>query len=311
MSNLRIRKLHGITLLFSITLLILFSSAFSEEFTTKDYKFYDSATEKSLSLNEMTDKLVNYDVVFFGEFHDDSLIHSVESKILSFLYAKKKNMAISMEMFERNVQNVVDSFLTDNLNEKKFLKNSRAWPNYMSNYKDIVDFAKINNLDVLAANVPRRYASLISKKGEVALNTIPENEREFIAKKLKVLDNEYKKNFIETMIANMKGNNSKRMPMMMKNFDNIYAAQCLKDDTMAESISIYLQNNPETFIIHFNGNFHSEYHLGTANKLKLLNSNLKIAVISPIYFDDGKEIHFIPEAKNSGDFLLILYRKTH
>ncbi|MEA3499464.1 MAG: ChaN family lipoprotein [Candidatus Marinimicrobia bacterium] len=306
MLNFRLNKI--IIVITAISILLSFS--FAEEFTKQDYKLYDSATGKSLSLQQMTNKLTDYDVVFFGEFHDDILIHSLESKILPFLYAKKKNMAISMEMFERDVQNVVDSFLTDDVEEKKFLKNSRAWPNYKSDYKEIVEFAKMNNLDIIASNVPRRYAAMISKKGVNALDSISKTEKQFVAKKLTVLDNKYKKNFIETMKTNMKGDNSKRMPMMM-NFDNIYAAQCLKDDTMAESILEYLQNHPEAFVIHFNGNFHSEYHLGTANKLKLLNNNLKIAVISPVYLNDNEEIHFIPEAKDKGDFLLISHRKAH
>lgn len=296
-------------LLFIFAILLLFTTVIAEEFTKQDYQLYESATGLALSLQEMSEKLTDYDVVFFGEYHDDALIHTLESEILPFLLAKKEDMAISMEMFERDVQSVVDSFLYNRISEKDFLKKSRAWPNYLSDYKEIIEFAKKNELDVIAANVPRRFAALINKNGTAALDSIPPLEKKFIATELKVLDNAYKQKFIKVMMANMQGGSSGRMPMMMKNFDNIYAAQCLKDDTMAESIFAYLQENPGTFIIHYNGNFHSASHLGTANKLKLLNENLKIAVISPVKIPEDEEIHFVSDAKDLGDYLLILPEK--
>ncbi|MEA2104139.1 MAG: ChaN family lipoprotein [Candidatus Cloacimonadota bacterium] len=296
-------------LLFSLTIFVLFLSVQADGFSEQEYKLYDSATGQALSLLEMADRLADYDVVFFGEYHDDALIHSIESEILPFLYAKRADMVISMEMFERDVQSVVDSFLTSQIAEDRFLQKSRAWPNYISDYKNIVDFAVKNNLDVIAANVPRKYAALINKKGISALDSIPENEKKFTAKELKVLNNDYKIKFIETMTANMKSGSSKRMPMMRNSFDKIYAAQCLKDDTMAESVFQYLQSNPEKFIIHYNGDFHSASHLGTANKLRLLDKNLKIAVISPVSIPEGEEINFVSDAKDQGDFLMILHRK--
>ncbi len=110
-----------------------------------DYKLYESKTGEQISLKKMANKLLEYNVIFFGEFHDDSLIHSVESQILPLLYSKKKDLAISMEMFERDVQNVLNDFLDNKIDEKTFLKDSRAWPNYSTDYKEIVEFAKSKN----------------------------------------------------------------------------------------------------------------------------------------------------------------------
>ncbi|MEA1986957.1 MAG: ChaN family lipoprotein [Candidatus Marinimicrobia bacterium] len=309
-------KLTKSTLLSITAIIFILFSACSNMNKNSDYKLYESETGKELSLEKMADKLLNYDVIFFGEFHDDSLIHSVESQILPLLYNKKKNLTISMEMFERDVQKVLNDFLANKVDEEKFIEDSRAWPNYSTDYKEIVEFAKTNNLDIIASNVPRRYASLIAKQGVESFKSIPENEQKYVAKKLTVLDNEYKKNFIATMKANMKARmpkmenqNGREMPFqMMKGFDNIYSAQCLKDDTMAESIFRYLQQHPGTLIIHYNGNFHSEFHLGTANKLQLLDENLKIAVISPVAIEEDTELTYSQKDKDRGDFLLILHK---
>ena len=49
-----------------------------------DYRFYDAQMKSSLTLSELADKLQNCDVVFFGELHDDILIHRLEAEILPF-----------------------------------------------------------------------------------------------------------------------------------------------------------------------------------------------------------------------------------
>jgi hypothetical protein len=61
----------------------------------------------------------------------------------------------------------------------------------------------------------------------------------------------------------------------------MYEAQCLKDDTMAESIHDYLEAHPEIRrVVHMNGSFHSSFALGTVNGLKKRRPGLEIAVVT-------------------------------
>ena len=189
--------------LFAIMLfLTLVSSMLAKEFGKEDYRIYKSTDGKEISLKKMAKELSKYDVIFFGEWHDDALLHQLEADILPLL-DKKTDLAISMEMFERDVQSILNDFLDGKISEEDFLKKSRAWGNYPTDYKPIIEYAKKKKLDVLAANVPRRYAALVSKQGGDALNQLSEDEKPFVARELKVLDNQYKKQFMETMAANM------------------------------------------------------------------------------------------------------------
>ena len=61
-----------------------------------------------------------------------------------------------MEMFERDAQIVLDEYLNDLITEKKFLDDSRPWENYKTDYRPLVEFARVNKLNVIAANAPRR-----------------------------------------------------------------------------------------------------------------------------------------------------------
>jgi len=68
----------------------------------------------------------------------------------------------------------------------------------------------------------------------------------------------------------------------------MYRAQCGKDDAMAESIADYLASNPhrQPFVIQCNGNFHSDYGLGTAARLAQRVPLAQAAIISMVAVPD-------------------------
>ena len=285
-----------IIIMVSLILLMLPISA-------QEYKIINTKTNKETELKEMAERLGDYDVIFFGEFHGNKILHSLELELLKMLNANNKNMIISLEMFERDVQPILDEYLSNEISEEKFLKNSRPWPNYETDYKPIIEFAKENTLPVVAANIPRRYANMISKQGLNAIDSLSVEEKKFITKKHIVFADEYKTLFMQTMRSNME--HSSKMPKgMMMNLDLIYAAQCIKDDTMAESILKFHRIPPRRKVIHFNGDFHSRKHLGTAQKIQVLEPMLKVAVITPLLCED--EFSWENEDLLEGEFLILL-----
>ena len=130
----------------NIILMLLFISAtsllLSNSFSKKDYKIYKSKNGKEISLKKLAQQAKNDDVLFWGELHDDALIHALEADILPLLLKSHKKIAISMEMFERDTQEDLNKYLKGEISEKEFLKKTRAWPNYPTDYKPIIDFAK-------------------------------------------------------------------------------------------------------------------------------------------------------------------------
>ncbi len=86
-------------------------------------------------------------------------------------------MTVSLEMFERDVQPSLDAYLGGTISEEEFLKASRPWPRYATDYRPLVEFAKDRAWPVVAANVPRRYAADIAKTGIASLSALPTAER--------------------------------------------------------------------------------------------------------------------------------------
>ena len=64
--------------------------------------------------------------------------------------------------------------------------------------------------------------------------------------------------------------------------DRFYLAQCLKDETMAESIADAFQRSAAAHatIVHVNGAFHSDYAQGTAAAARRRLPGRRIAVVS-------------------------------
>ena len=260
-------------------------------------QFSDAQSGKNLTAAQLASKLQKYDVVFFGEYHDQSEIHQYELELLEAMYkAKGAKLALSMEMFEVDNQSKLNNFLADTLSEENFLAASRPWPNYRTDYAPLVNFAKEKKMPVIAANVPRFLAAHVAKNN-ASTEGVDAQYQQWLPKNTYASEGAYKDKFYAQM-------SSPTAPMKMppQRLAAVYAAQCLKDDKMAESIAAFADAHQNMQILHINGCFHSDAHLGTAQKLEALRPELKVAVITPLERKQKGE-------KPAGDFVVWFDRK--
>ena len=260
-------------------------------------QFSDAKSGAELSAQQLAQKLSKYDVVFFGEYHDQGEIHQAELELLQAIHkVKGEKLALSMEMFEVDNQTKLNDFLAGSLSEEDFLATSRPWPNYKTDYAPLVNFAKENKLAVVAANVPRFLAAHVAKNN-ASTDGIEEQYKKWLPEHTYAPEGAYKEKFYAQM-------NSPEAPMKMSpaRLAAVYAAQCLKDDKMAESIAAFSDAHEKMQVLHINGCFHSDAHLGTTQKLEALRPRLKVAVITPL---ERKQKGVQP----AGDFVVWFDRK--
>ncbi len=237
-----------------------------------------SATGKTIPFAQMAEVAARADVVFFGEQHDDEETHRAELSLLSAIGERRPNVVLSLEMFERDVQSVVDAYMTGTLTDDEFRAQSRPWPNYASGYRPMVELAKAKKWRVIAANVPRRLASQVSRGGLVAVDSLPVADRALIARDLQCPKDQYYKNFTEVMSGHGAGDASSAAMT-----DRFYEAQCIKDETMAESVANALsQSGANPIVVHYTGAFHSDYGLGTVSRVVRRIPTVKSVVVSAI-----------------------------
>ena len=266
--------------------------------SAEEYRIVDSRTGKTLSLQQMANELKKYDLIFFGEDHDNATLHKLERELVPLLDTKRE-LILSLEMFERDVQSDLDAYIEGWLTEDEFLAKSRPWSNYKDDYRPLIEYAKQKKLTVIAANIPRSIAGKMARTGPDFTDTLPEEDKKWLPNKISYPDDSYKKAFLETL-ENM------HSPMMNNNPDWLYQAQCLKDETMAESIVNALKMKPKARVLHFNGDFHSRYFSGTVSRVQELLPKKKIAVISPSCRENWQTANLTAEEKNAGTYIIFL-----
>lgn len=260
-------------------------------------QFSDAKSGAELSARQLAQKLSQYDVVFFGEYHDQGEIHQAELELLQAIHkVKGEKLALSMEMFEADNQTKLNDFLAGSLSEEDFLATSRPWPNYKKDYAPLVNFAKEKKMPVIAANVPRFLAAHVAKNN-ASTEGVEAQYQQWLPKHTYAPEGAYKDKFYAQM-------SSPAAPMKMppQRLAAVYAAQCLKDDKMAESIAAFSDEHKNMQVLHINGCFHSDAYLGTAQKLEALRPKLKVAVITPL---ERKQKGVQP----AGDFVVWFDRK--
>ncbi len=291
--------------------LICFISPLKGQVTEANYRIYSVKLGKEVSLNEIVDDMKNYDVMFFGEEHNDSVTHFLEQKMQELLYQKfTTKLALSMEMFDRDVQTVMNEYLTSDIREKTFKKDARVWSNYRD-YRPMVEFAKKNKMDVICANAAGRYTNLVGRKGQSALMALTQESKRFFAPlpydtasgayydKLMGLTNHSAAPAVKDTAKKMSP-----PPMMgMGNF-NLIIAQSLWDATMAYSIADYIKTHKGQKVMQINGRFHSDEGFAAVTQLKKYNKKLKPLIISTGSDDSFPNIDW-SKYKSQGDYIII------
>ena len=145
------------------------------------YRVYDGQGNPS-SFEALAARALESDVVLVGEEHNDPIAHWLQVKLLKSLLdeAGDRPVALSLEMFERDVQHVVDEYLRGQISESHFKKSGRAWSNYDTDYKPMVDAAIEAGIPVIAANAPRRYVNRVTREGAGSLEELSSRARSWL-----------------------------------------------------------------------------------------------------------------------------------
>ena len=257
----------------------------------KSAYFLFNKSGKDIKYEKMLKEAEDADIVLFGESHDNPISHWLQLELTKDLYdLKKDNLVLGAEMFETDNQVILDEYLSDRISQSSFESEARLWPNYKTDYKPLVEFAKKNKLNFVASNVPRRYAALVNKKGFEGLEELSDEAKAFLPPLPVKYDAEL--NCYKSMME-MEGMGAHVTP-------NFPKAQAIKDATMAHFI---LKNwSPGQLLIHYHGSYHSENYEGIYWYLKQANPDLKIVTIHTVSQDEISEL--IKENTGKADFTI-------
>jgi len=195
---------------------------------------------------------------------------------------------LGAEMLEADNQITLNQYLMDSITKKGLDTLARLWPNYKTDYKPLVDYAKKNKLRFIATNIPRRFASKVYKRGLEYLDSLTDLQKSWVANLPILFDSTIK---AYTDIKEMMGAHGSM---------GLIKAQATKDATMAHFI---LKNYTENkLFIHYNGSWHSDNNSGIVWYLNQHKPDLKCGTITTV---SQKDIHDLEdEHKGKADFII-------
>lgn len=303
------------------------------------YHIYDVQAKQWIDLETLLAQTAKGDVLFLGEQHNDDDGHKMELTIVQGITRRRgADTVVAMEMFERDTQPAIDDYLAGRINETEFLSRSRPWSNYQPDYRPIVEFLRSNHLKLVASNVPQRLARVVANSGMEVMSRLPESERPYVATQLEAPRDSYWQRFTNTMMAMMgagshgasstatptEGGNSSTTEAnphanphsaqvdttaISERVERFYQAQCLKDETMGESVAkVISAKDAKSFVIHINGSFHSDYAEGTMARARRRLPNARIQNISIVPVDNLDKIA-VDEYVSQANYLIFTLHK--
>lgn len=304
------------------------SSEDTPEITSEDYRVYRGDGTPA-SFEDVTTAARAASAIFLGESHEDPVAHYLEEQI--FLQVSSYDTALSLEMFERDTQPIVDEYLDGLITEGHFKKAARAWDNYASGYRPLVEYAKDHDIPVIAANAPQRYVNRVSRLGVEALLDLPRAARKHLAPlPVPPASDAYAAEFYDEMsqhsgpeeeeeeasteappnveVETAAGQNeaqtgSGTAASSEMDLTKALEAQNVWDATMAYSIAQYLLDHPTAHVVHVTGSFHVSRQLGTPEHLARYRPSSPTVVVtmipaSSLDFDRDRML-------NQGDFVIV------
>jgi len=281
---------------------IMFASPLTDLY---QYQIIDTQSATRLNVEKLANDLSQTQVIFFGEFHSHQASHKFQLDLLQALYQKNPKIILSMEQFTRDAQPIIDGYLEGRYGEETLIEEGDAWPIYQGAYRPLMEFAKEHKIPVVAANAPAMFVRCVGKKGFEVLQELSDEKRAWSAQELDFNNQKYRDKFM-SFLKDSGDKHGQSKDQMSKRMKNTYAAQLLRDTTMAESIANALQQYPDYQVIHLNGSFHSDGRLGTVAVLEQLNPKLLTKVISPLMVEDPQVPNAPNDETNQGDYLYLV-----
>ena len=217
-------------------------------------------------------------------------------------------------MFERDVQPVLDDYLAGRVSESEFVARSRPWERYATDYRRLIELAKVRHWRVVAANVPRPLASAIGRRGICGARYADRHGATHRGARARLpRGDDYHARFMESMQTHSPASGpgpraADSLPTAMA--ERFYLAQCIKDETMAESIvDARLASARDAIVVHFDGAFHSDYSQGTVARVKRRQPGWTLAVVSAVPVADPAIAPIVTQSAQA-DFV-IFTRRPH
>ncbi|TSK03918.1 MAG: PDZ domain-containing protein [Geobacter sp.] len=199
-------------------------------------------------------------VVYIGETHDNPAAHRLELEVLKAMEERwPGKVALGMEMFTHSQQPVLDRWVTGELDEKSFVKQSHWFDNWRMDfdyYRDLLLFARDKHIPVIALNAEKELVKAV--RGGDFPGLTPEQKAQLPEMDL---NDPYQRAQTESIFSD-----HSHGKLAVEGFLRV---QTLWDETMAETAARYLKSpaGQDHHLVVIAGGNHIAYGFGIPRRV--------------------------------------------
>ena len=268
-----------------INIFILISFAFSffciseESESNIEIINLSASNTDTITFKEFIDEIKDNRIIYIGENHDNKSHHEIQLKIIKKLYTFNPRIVIGMEMFQSQFQNEINKYINCKINEEEFLgltEYKKRWVYDYGLYKPIIDFAKEENIPVIALSIDSEVTREISRHGISGLEAKLLNQ---LPTFIDFTNNDYGNFLFDIFEQHPESEN--------KDFSRFHEVQLVWDESMAENIVRLSKNINDYQLIVLSGNGHIVFDYGIPSRAFRRNNIKFVTVTIDVEKDNG------------------------
>lgn len=224
---------------------------------------------------QLYQRLLQAPIVLVGERHTNQKHHKIQLGIIKTMQQAGLDISIGLEMFRKDSQSDLTSWINGELSEKEFEKiYLENWNYPWSAYRDIFIYAKEHQIEMVGLNVSAGITRQVAYHG---FDSLSEDQKRQIGEIRCDINTQYTQFIKKAFNAHAHGR---------LDFDNFCEAQLIWDTVMAKNAVDHITKNPHKHIIILTGTGHAR----------------KMAIPAQIKKYSGPQtLVILPDANESGE----------
>ena len=231
----------------------------------------------TIPFDRMVGEAAKSRVVVIGESHDNQAHHDLQLKIIRTLYEGGAPLAVGLEMFRAESQDLLDKWWRWGMPTEQFESLYREnWGMPWILYRDIFLYSRQKRIPLVGLNVPRDVIAKVAREGFVSLT---EAERKKLPPGLTcTLDEAYRSFIRSTFTEHARASG--------RSFEHFCEAQMVWDTAMAIYALEYLDRNPGSRIVILAGTAHA-WKRAIPRQIATMRPDVTVSVILPAKGGEG------------------------
>lgn len=205
-------------------------------------------------------KLRSERLIYVGETHTAYADHLMQLAVLRAMASRTDGLAVGVEWFQQPFQPVLDAYLAGQISEAEMLRRTEYYDRWRFDYRlyrPIVQFAKEKGIPIIALNAPAELTREIGRRG---INALPTDLRAMLPDSYDVTDKAYEAALREVYEVHNRDDSD-------EGFQRFTEVQLTWDESMAQRVSLYLDENPAGRMLVLAGKGHVNGRSGIPNRV--------------------------------------------